>query len=110
MATSLVEVSADLVRARIEDLTRQLELAESDLEELTPQEPESLHAVIRFWKWDQSYIYVAVKTHLNADGKGVWYISQDGSRTSRQGIPPKTWAQLVAWIGERNWARIEVLS
>ena len=49
-------------------------------------------------------------TNAKVMGEAVWYITQDGSRSSRQGHAPKTWDGLLDWIGERHWDSIEVLS
>lgn len=67
-------------------------------------EPKEQGSVIRFAKFNQEYQFAAIKI---GDG---WYVTQDGSRSSRQGYSPKAWSELLTWIGDRNWETIEVLS
>lgn len=107
MATSLVTVSKDLVEARIAELQAQLEEEQEKLIELRPTEPEGDFAVIRFTKF--GYTWAAIKTRT-ITGRYLWYVTQDGSRSARQGVTPKTWDDLIDWISDRNWEFIEVLS
>ncbi|AGK88003.1 hypothetical protein M041_gp16 [Mycobacterium phage Severus] len=111
MATKLLEQNPNTsVIARkeawINTLEVHLEKARQQLAELTSELPEPAEegTVIRFRKYNQIYTFAAIKVG------GSWFITQDGSRTSRQGHAPKSWSQLLAWIGERNWNTIEVLS
>ncbi|QSM01170.1 hypothetical protein SEA_NANOSMITE_146 [Mycobacterium phage Nanosmite] len=110
MATTLVPTGIDrsLVQARIAEL--EAELAKEKQLLLEPQEPEENHAVIRFVKYNSRYTFAAIRAYTDASGQGVWFITQDGSRTARQGHPPKRWNELLNFIGERNWKRIEVLA
>lgn len=110
MATSLVPTGTDrqLAKFRIAELEEQLALERSVLAD--PIEPVANHSVIRFVKYDQSYTFAAIRAYTDGAGEGVWFITQDGSRTSRQGHAPKTWPALLLFIGERNWVNIEVLS
>jgi len=65
-------------------------------------------SVIRFRKYGGACNFVAIKI---ASGIGaLWYVTVDGSRSSRQGIPPEDWQELTDWIDEHNWDRIEVIS
>ncbi|ATN88142.1 hypothetical protein SEA_CINDARADIX_69 [Mycobacterium phage Cindaradix] len=104
MAVALVDEAVNGLNARIEELERELALAKAVREEFVPVEPVEDGAVIRFVKYNLSYTFAAIKV------MGRWYITQDGSRSSRQGHAPKAWDELLDWIGQRNWHRIEVLS
>ena len=116
MATKLIQENADatagVVELRIAELERQLEAEKADLAalRLPPPEPVGENAVIRFAKYGGAYAFAAIKVPGATGQSWYWYITQDGSRTSRQGHAPKTWVALLDWIGERNWAAIEVLS
>jgi hypothetical protein len=67
-------------------------------------EPEDEGSVIRFRKYGQHYLFAAMKVG------DYWYLTQDGSRSSRQGKPPLPWWGLLDFIGERNYSTIEVLA
>ncbi|MBB5167101.1 hypothetical protein [Mycobacterium sp. AZCC_0083] len=110
MATTLVPTGQDrkLAKLRIQELEEQLALERSLLAD--PIEPALNHAVIRFVKYDQKYTFAAIRAYTNAADGGIWFVTQDGSRSSRQGHAPKTWTELLAFIGERNWPNIEVLA
>ena len=113
MATNLMSansIHASLLKARISELEAQLNDAKSDLADARPKEPVNNHSVIRFTKYDQKYTFAAIRAYTDGLHRGVWFITQDGSRTSRQGHSPKTWDELLTFIGERNWNRVEVLS
>lgn len=120
MATKLMKVDAELTRLRIEELERQLAAEHEVLDNAKPSEPSGENRVIRFAKYGNTYCFAAIKITQTAvvgdttAGRVVttarWYITQDGSRTSRQGHAPKSWDALLQWIGERNWTQIEVLS
>ncbi|AFU20696.1 hypothetical protein SEA_CHUPACABRA_70 [Mycobacterium phage Chupacabra] len=105
MATALID-TAEAARTKrwIDLLERKLQDAQEKLSTLTPVEPAEEGSVVRFRKYNQIYTFAAIKVGDR------WFITQDGSRTSRQGHAPKTWAQLLEWIGERNWTTVEVLS
>ena len=98
-------------QARLAEFVADIDNLKAAIAEATPDEPQADRAVIRFKKYGGRYDYAAIRT---ADGnpfqESKWYVTQDGTRSSRQGIAPKTWAELLEWIGERNWDRIEVLS
>lgn len=75
------------------------------LDTITPlPEPVEQGSVIRFRKYDQKYSFAAIKIDYH------WYVTQDGSRSARQGRPPMLWSELLDWIGERNYSTVEVLS
>ncbi|WP_099021203.1 hypothetical protein [Mycolicibacterium palauense] len=106
MAQSLIThtgVSVSMLKERIADLTHELEVAQEEYENAQPVEPQSIGSVIRFTNWN-GYLYAAIKLD-----KG-WYVTQDGSRSARQGIKPMTWEKLLEWVGVRNWEDMEVLS
>lgn len=73
------------------------------IDDLQPTEPAGDEVVIKFKKYNQAYSFAALKV-----GGGLWYITQDGSRSSKQGHEPMTWARLLEFIGERNWDTIKV--
>ncbi|QBP31457.1 hypothetical protein KIY76_gp72 [Mycobacterium phage Miramae] len=104
MAVTLVDEDVRGLNARIEELEAELALARAVREQYIPVEPAEDGAVIRFVKYNLTYTFAAIRV------LGRWYITQDGSRSARQGHAPKAWDELLAWIGERNWHRIEVLS
>ncbi|AOT24727.1 hypothetical protein PBI_STASIA_71 [Mycobacterium phage Stasia] len=104
MAVALVDEAVQGLNARIEELEAELALAKAVREEFVPVEPTEDGSVVRFVKYNLSYTFAAIKV------LGRWYITQDGSRSARQGHAPKAWDELLAWIGQRNWHRIEVLS
>lgn len=115
MATTLmVDNRGRIARTlRIRELERQLEAERDALEPAVPVEPTEENAVIRFSKYGNTYSFAAIKVAQSPDGVHgpcKWFITQDGSRSSRQGHAPKAWGELLSWIGERNWGRIEVLS
>lgn len=114
MATKLTQDGAGdarLVEARIRELELQLENERAELAALQapPSEPQGDGAVIRFAKYGKGFCFAAIKV-TDLLGCSRWYVTQDGSRSSRQGHPPKTWDALLEWIGGRNWDGIEVLS
>ncbi|AEJ94534.1 hypothetical protein PBI_ACHEBE_71 [Mycobacterium phage Achebe] len=104
MAVTLVDDTVQGLNARIEELEAELALARAVREAHVPEEPSVDGTVIRFVKYNLSYTFAAIRV------LGRWYITQDGTRSPRQGHAPKAWDELLAWIGERNWHRIEVLS
>lgn len=81
-----------------------LEQARAALASFTPDEPLGQAAVVRFKKFRHAYSYAAIRVGDH------WYVTQDGTRTSRQGVAPLAWDDLLEWIGDRNWDSIEVLS
>ena len=103
MATSLSTINRGNAQARIESLKVALAEAEFDLASAQPDEPNR-DAVIRFYKYNATYPFAAVCAG------GEWYVTQNGKRSASQGYPPRKWADLVEWIGQRNWDSIEVLS
>jgi len=76
-----------------------------ELAAAVPEEPAETGSVIRFRKYRGAYTFAALKVPA-----GRWFLTQDGSRTPRQGYAPKDWGQLLTFIGEHNWGSIEVLS
>lgn len=110
MAKHLVPEGIDriIVSERIAELELELERSRKLLD--APQEPQAVHSVVRFVKYDQRYTFAAIKAYTDAAGIGIWFLTQDGSRTSRQGHAPKYWADLLRFIGERNLHTLEVLS
>jgi hypothetical protein len=80
-----------------------LEKAKAALADLTPDEPLGTGAVIRFKKYRHAYSYAAIRATDH------WYLTQDGTRPGSRKAP-KTWDELLEWIGESNWNTIEVLS
>jgi len=122
MATSLVEEAVQGLDARIEELEAELTLAKEARAWYLPDEPSEEGTVIRFVKpnlslqlaqsqgalieaWHRSLASLAA---IKAGDR--WYITQDGACYAYDGWPAKTWNELLSWIGERNWHRIEVLS
>lgn len=73
-----------------------------------PLEPAGKDVVIRFRKYDRRYSFAALK--VVGIGYPKWFLTQDGTRSSRQGKAPMVWSDLLDFIGERNWDTIEVLS
>jgi hypothetical protein len=111
MATKLVQIDNELTELRIEVLKNELEEAQALLlSQRVPEEPAGESRVIRFSKYGNTYCFAAIKVSQGNFASARWYVTQDGSRSSRQGHPAKTWGELLSWIGERNWDKIEVLS
>lgn len=111
MATSLVSVNRDHVKARIEHLQAELAAELELLSESKPVEPTDNEAMIRFKKFGYSWGAIRVFTDPTLGAPSVrWFITQDGSRSARQGIPAKTWVDLLEWMSERNWDTIKVMS
>ena len=102
MAQSLVSNRASL-RQQIADAEAALAQAKAALSATVPDEPLGLAAVVRFKKYRHAYSYAAIRTP-----NGLWYLTQDGTRPGSRKAP-KTWAELLEWIGESNWSGIEVL-
>ena len=116
MATTLVAENAAVVKLRIEELEQQLRAQQELLANATPREPIGDGTVVRFTNWE-GYEYAAIRVPQRgvtsspfAATAHRWYVTQDGSRSSRQGVPPKNWVELLNWIGAKNWHTIEVLS
>lgn len=63
-----------------------------------------LPPVVRFTKFD-GYSYAAIRTP-----DGTWFTTQDPGRYGNQRIFPMTWADLLDWLGERNWSSLELLT
>jgi hypothetical protein len=63
-----------------------------------------LPPVVRFTKFD-GYSYAAIRTP-----DGTWFTTQDPRRYGDQRIFPMTWADLLDWLGERNWSSLELLT
>lgn len=103
MATNLSTINRTNAQLRIDSLKVALAEAEFDLSSAQPDEPNR-DAVIRFFKYNGSYPFAAICA------SGLWYVTQNGKRSAAQGYPARKWADLVEWIGERNWDSIEVLS
>lgn len=110
MAVKLMQVDLALTALRVQELERQLAKEREALAEAQPVEPAGENRVIRFAKYGNTYCFAAIKVRDIVTGVDRWYVTQDGSRSSRQGHAPKTWDALLEWIGERNWGGIEVLS
>jgi hypothetical protein len=115
VATSLVTVSKDLVEARIAELTAELAKEQQTLATLRPDEPSGTSTVIRFQKFDYTWAAIKVGGSIGdyirtGQPEARWFVTQDGSRTARQGVPPMKWDDLLDWISQRNWNSIEVLS
>lgn len=116
MATGLKSKRAGLVadieasERAIAAATAAIDEAKAALKGLTPDEPAGADAVVRFRKYNGRYSYAAIKTVEGPLEQARWFVTQDGTRSARQGIPPKTWPELLEWIGERNWDAIRVLS
>ncbi|AGK87552.1 hypothetical protein M045_gp73 [Mycobacterium phage HINdeR] len=112
MATKLMSEPTGLMKTAeqqerwIELLERRLDVAKAKLAEITsgPAEPVEDFTVVRFRKYNQMYTFAAMKVGRR------WFLTQDGSRTSKQGKAPMVWSDLLDFIGERNWDTIEVLS
>lgn len=102
MAQSLVSNRASL-RQQIADAEAALAQAKAALSATVPDEPLGLAAVVRFKKYRHAYSYAAIRTP-----NGLWYLTQDGTRPGSRKAP-KTWTELLEWIGESNWSGIEVL-
>lgn len=115
MSALLVDQSRDGIRAELELARSHVAELESLLTESLPLEPAN-GSVIRFAKYHGVYQFAAIRVdRVVGDLTGgatmaYWYVTQDGSRSSRQGRPPMQWDALLDWIGERNWDSIEVLS
>jgi hypothetical protein len=110
MAVHLVNGTATAARQRIAELETQLEAEKAILEmEATPAEPLEANAVIRFRKYRGTYSFAAIKGG-SGDSRNLWFATQDASRSTRPGQPPRTWGQLLYWIGSHNWHQIEVMS
>lgn len=69
-----------------------------------PAEPAADGTVIRFAKYNRSYWFAA----LRASGK--WFVTHSSVSTHKNQHAPRTWPELLQWIGERNWDGIEVLT
>jgi hypothetical protein len=103
MARPLVTTASRAKLKLLENLQSQVAELSEELEGFTPQEPAGLNTVVRFRKYRAQYSFAAIKVGTS------WYLTQDGSRSSRQGHAPKTWDELLEFIGDRNWASVEVL-
>ncbi|QKO02469.1 hypothetical protein KIV64_gp19 [Mycobacterium phage DroogsArmy] len=112
MATKLVHaetVDTVLLDGWIATLEQSLkEARERQAEAKRPLEPAGKDVVIRFRKYDRRYSFAALK--VVGIGYPKWFLTQDGTRSSRQGKAPMVWSDLLDFIGERNWDTIEVLS
>lgn len=104
MSTLLVDQSRAEIQGRLAEVRAEAAELESLLADSRPQEPEAEGSVIRFRKYNGCYSFAAIRTP-----NGSWYITQNGSRSPRQGHAPKGWDALLDWIGVRNWDAIEVL-
>lgn len=110
MATNLIESTSVDALQRIAELEDELAAAKKLLEQ-RPAEPSGTATVVRFRKYGQAYSFAAIRIGNTIGSRvGIWYVTQDGTRTSRQGIGPKSWDELLDWIGDRNVSTIEVLS
>lgn len=92
-------VARKTLAQQVADLEAQLAEARRELADAKPPLPKFDGAVIKFDKFD--YAWAAIKV------KGKWYVTQDGSRTARQGIAPMTDDAFLAWVYESNWDSIE---
>jgi hypothetical protein len=95
------ELYAELEKA--ERIVAAYELELSDTKLYIADEPNH-GSVIRFVKYAGGYTFAA----LNIEG--CWFVTQDGSRSGKQGFPPMDWDTLLEWIGSRNLDTIELLS
>lgn len=109
MATTLLPAGQDRMSAKLRIRELEEQLAQERALLADPVEPVGMHSVIRFVKYNQKYTFAAIKAYTDGTGQGVWFITQDGSRSSRQGHPQRNWDGMLSFIGERNWANIEVL-
>lgn len=101
MASTRIDRSG--VKARIAELTEELLAAQNRLLALTPDEPAGQGTVVRFLKYNQHYTYAALRVG------DEWYLTQNPTRAQDRRAP-KTWAELLEFVGERNWDSIAVLS
>lgn len=101
MGVSLLGTTRAEAEAKVASLTHQLDEAVATLEGLAPVEPPP-GSVIRFRKFGYTWAAISIM--------GDWYVTQDGSRTERQGVPVRSWAQFLVWVYKENWGTIEVLS
>jgi hypothetical protein len=108
MATKLVSTQHAEAQAKLAELKAQLDKVQESLAGYTPVEPVGYDNVIRFKKFNQGYTYAAIKVMSYAAGP-VWYLTQNPTRTQDR-KSPKTWSELLDFIGERNYHTIEVLS
>ena len=102
MATKLIDTHHEAKLRRLAELNAELAELEADLI-FTPEEPASLDTVVRFRKFDRQYTYAAIKVGYE------WYLTQNPERPQDR-RPPKTWSELLTFIGERNFDTIEVLA
>jgi hypothetical protein len=106
VATKLVSTQHAEAQAKLAELKAQLDKVQESLAGYTPVEPIEYGTVVRFRKY-QSYTYAAIK--VPAVGGTVWYLTQNPTRPQDR-KSPKTWSELLDFIGERNYHTIEVLS
>jgi len=116
MAKSLANQESKRINealAKAEDQRRQAEETVAQLAavaaSLTPQEPKGVGTVVRWTKWS-GYTHASILGKVNVVGDGVWFTTQDPTRTGGNKILPSTWDDLLSQIGERNWSSLEVLS
>jgi hypothetical protein len=102
--TAVATIERTKVKARVKELEDLLEAAREALSEATPVEPTELGAVVRFKKF--GYTYAALKVERLVGTQ--WYLTQNPTRSQDRKLP-KTWAELLDFIGERNWDSIEEL-
>jgi hypothetical protein len=102
MATSIA-VNRSVLKNRAEALEAQLREIQKGLASLVPDEPVGLGTVIRFKKFNRQYSYAAIKVG------DEWYLTQNPNRPQDRKLP-KTWDELLDFVGERNWETVEVLS
>lgn len=116
MGTSIANQDRARVAEALAKAEEQRRVAEQTVAELasvaaslTPSEPDGVGTVVRFTKWD-GYHYAAIRGKDDAFGKGVWYFTQDPTRSGGNKMLPKNWVGLLDTVGERNWDTLEVLS
>lgn len=102
MATSITP-SRTALKVQAEALQRQLAEIQAGLASLVPDEPAGQGTVVRFRKYNRRYTYAAIRV------LSEWYLTQNPTRPQDRKAP-KTWAELLDFVGERNWDTIEVLS
>jgi hypothetical protein len=104
---TLVSTQHAEAKAKLAELKAQLDKVQESLAGYTPDEPIEYGTVVRFRKFNQSYTYAAIK--VPTVGGTVWYLTQNPTRTQDRKAP-KSWDELLDFIGERNYDTIEVLS
>lgn len=76
---------------------------------LRPEEPTEIGSVVRWAKWNGGYLYASIRGKNDAFDSGIWYTTQDPTRTGGNKIDPMRWPDLLDKISEHNWNTLEVL-